>query len=142
MLFLWCQIAAQSKIQPGVHLLGIGLFAAIAWTVLLGASSSAWTTAPRVSTSLAAQQESKAHEWDGEVQSYEPGNLLTIRKLPKVEVKFDLTKKDAVYSIAPGVEKMSDVHVVEQDENGIHHVTVTLQEKTPKVTEARHFRSE
>ncbi len=86
---------------------------------------------PEATAHVALQQESKADEWDGEVQNYQPGSLLVVRKRPQVEVTFDLTKKDAVYSIAPGVEKLSKVHLSEQDENGMHHVTVTLKEKMP-----------
>lgn len=81
------------------------------------------------------QEESKANEWDGEVQSYEPGNLLTIRKMPRVEVKYDLTKKDAVYELPPELAKFTKVHVVEQDKGSTHYVTVTVQEKGSKEDE-------
>jgi LSD1 subclass zinc finger protein len=82
-----------------------------------------------VKTVAGAQPDKKAYEYDGEIQSYEPGNLLTIRRRPRVEVKYDLTKKDTVYSIAPGLGADRKVHVVESEENGTHHVTVTPQEK-------------
>ncbi len=81
------------------------------------------------------QQASKANEWDGEVQSYEPGNLLTVRKMPRVEVKFDLTKRDAVYEIPPDLAKFTKVHVVEQDKDSMHYVTVTVQDKGSKKDE-------
>ena len=75
-------------------------------------------------------EDDKSNDVDGEVQSYEPGKLLSIRKTPHQEVKFDLTKADTTYSIAPGVAKGSNVTVSDKKlGNGRHEVTVALKGK-------------
>ena len=72
-------------------------------------------------------EKDKTTEWEGEVQTYEPGKLLSIRKMPQQEVKLDLTKSETTYKISPGLVKGSRVSVSDLKlENGRHEITVTL----------------
>lgn len=57
----------------------------------------------------------KATDWEGEVQAYEPGKLLAIRKGPQQEVKLDLTKTDTTYFIAPGVVEGREVIISDKN---------------------------
>lgn len=72
----------------------------------------------------------KATDWEGEVQAYEPGKLLAIRKGSQQEVKLDLTKADTTYFIAPGVVEGREVIISDKKlANGRHEVTVRLKDK-------------
>ena len=75
-------------------------------------------------------QAQKAFTWDGEVQTYEPGRVIAVRKLKTQEKKFDLTKRNTTYTIDPGVQTGSKVEVTEQDlGNGKRQVTILLKDK-------------
>ncbi|MDQ2843897.1 MAG: hypothetical protein M3Y72_23240 [Acidobacteriota bacterium] len=78
------------------------------------------------SRAYAGTDKDNVAEWEGEVQTYEPGRLLAIRKAPQQEVKLDLTKLETTYRIAPGLVKGSKVSVSDRKlEDGRHEITVT-----------------
>ncbi len=63
----------------------------------------------------------------GIVRYYKPGEEISIDIRPQVEVKYNLTDKDATYSIEPQIEVGSKVTAEEtQDSNGKKLVRIRL----------------
>ncbi|MBV9082298.1 MAG: hypothetical protein JOZ62_06470, partial [Acidobacteriaceae bacterium] len=96
-----------------VYTARLGIVIALVW--LLVASGAVLGNAAALGATQQTVRPHKPFTWRGEVQTYEPAKLITIRKLKTQETKFDLTKDSVTYTIDAGVRRGSRVEVTEED---------------------------